>query len=373
MTSEFHAPLSGERRLRFLAEACLAVRGGEAACQACASACPVAALKVGADGTAIIRDCLGCGRCKAACPSGALAVAGFHETALPIGKQPLTIECWKVPAAVAGPHSIAVPCLGGISLGQLLQWLLAAGERGLTLVDRGGCARCSAGGGDFAGLKLLDEVGPWLEDCGLPRSRWPGVEMLPLPVASMPAAIPAPEARIAMSRRGFFGRLGREIARGERPSVPPAGARAALRARACPLPAREQLLAAIAELAARHGRPVPGRAWPAVRVDDRCRDHGLCAGVCPTGALVRTEHGADIRLEFAAARCVACRRCEVACPERALALSPAGGSAEPMILVRHEAGECIECGRRFARRGDVALCPACQSRQILARSLFGHG
>jgi len=52
MDAETHSPLSGESHLAFLPTACLAVRGGVAACDRCAVACPVGVLKVGADGTA---------------------------------------------------------------------------------------------------------------------------------------------------------------------------------------------------------------------------------------------------------------------------------------------------------------------------------
>jgi ferredoxin len=370
MDAMTHLPLAGDRMLNFMATACLAVRGGVAACDRCAAACPVAALKVSSDGTALVGACLHCGRCAAACPSGALHAKGFDEAQLPSGNLPVTIECWKVPREIAGPQAIRVPCLGGIPTFRLLEWLLAAGERRLIFVDRGWCARCAAGGGAFPGAARLAETEPWLEACGLPLARRPKCKHDPLPGALMPADIPAADSQISMGRRAFFARLGKEIARSERPAEAPAGPRAALRRAACPLPARERWLAALAALAARHGRPLPERALPRLEVSPACRDHGLCAGLCPTGALSRKTDEARAQLVFAAAACIACGRCADACPERAIRLETSGGALQPVAVRTHEMRRCLECGREFPDRGE-AICPACARGRSLARSLFG--
>lgn len=365
-----HSPLPADRRLRLWGEACLALRAGAAACQACATACPSASLTVGADGPALGRDCLGCGRCAAACPSGALEVSGFREAKLPTGNLPLTVECWKVPAS-GGPLGISVPCLGGLSPSLILRWLLDTGERTLILVDRGWCQGCAAGSGGFAGRQTLEAALTWLADCGLPRERWPKIQLLPLPAALMPSAIPSPEQRLPLSRRDFFARLGREAARSERPAARPAGTRAALRDRPCPLPARETLLASAAALAARHGRALPARARPLLVVSAACRDIGLCAGLCPTGALTRLEAEGSLALRYAADRCVACGRCQAACPEAAITLTASGGEAQPVILTHRPSRDCLECGQPYPDRGEGPVCPRCASRRQLARNLFG--
>lgn len=364
-----HKPLAGDRALSFLATACLAVRGGIAACERCAAACPVDALKVGADGTALVGDCLHCGRCAAACPSGALVATGFDEAQLPSGNLPITVECWKIPREISGPQAVRVPCLGGIPPYRLLEWLVAAGERRLLFVDRGWCGRCAAGGGAFAADALLVAIQAWLEDCGLPVALWPKRKEDPLPGALMPERIPSAGSQIAMGRRAFFGRLGKEIARTERLAEPPAGPRAALRRSTCPLPARERWLAALAALADCHVRALPAAALPRLGVSDACQDHGLCAGLCPTGTLARRERNSRVELEFDATACTACGRCVAACPERAITLD-AGGAPEPVVVRTHALRRCLECGRTFADRGE-ATCPECARGRLLARSLFG--
>lgn len=369
--TELHHPLPTDAYLRLFPEACLAVRGGAAACAACAGACPAGVLAVDHEGPRLAGNCLHCGRCAAACPSGALMAQGFEEAVLPNGDAAIMIECWKVPAKLVGPHGVRVPCLGGLPLYRLLEWQRAVAPRRLVFVDRAWCGHCQAGGDDFAAQALLAEAQALLGDCGVPAAQQPTRVSRPLPAEHMPAAIPSAASQIAMGRRAFFGRLGREIARSERPVAPPSGPRAALRR--CPLPARERQLVALDELARTNGCCLPARALPAVSVGPGCRDHGLCAGLCPTGALSRTDDGTGIALEFEASRCVACGRCARHCPEAALTLSPSGGEPERVEVKRHAIAVCLECGRSFAR-ADTAqkICGQCESRRDLARNLFGH-
>lgn len=363
--------LPGDAHLSLRGDACLAMRAGQAACNGCAAACPVAALSVGNDGPQLQKDCLHCGRCAAVCPSGALKSKGFEEAVLPNGNFHLSIDCWKVPATVCGPQTLRVPCLAGISLAQLFEWMLAAGDRTLTLVDRGWCAHCLVGGsGGFAGEALLDEAQVWLEACGVPAAQRPKRKADLLPAALMPQSIPDADNQIAMGRRAFFGRLGKEIARTERPAVAPSGPRAALRQSACALPARERWLAALDALAGHHGRPLPTQALPQLVVAASCGDHGVCAGVCPTGALTRDESDAATQLSFDARACVSCARCTSACPHGALRLTD-GGSTEQVTIRTLPLRACIECGRLFADTDGAACCPRCVAAKNQARSLFG--
>ena len=56
-----------------------------------------------------------------------------------------------------------------------------------------------------------------------------------------------------------------------------------------------------------------------IRIDPhRCVDCGLCASVCPSGAL-RFQHQ-EQRLTFAAALCLVCEQCLPSCPLAAISL-----------------------------------------------------
>ncbi|WP_126443667.1 4Fe-4S dicluster domain-containing protein [Sulfuricystis multivorans] len=372
MTIETHRPLPADRHLAFWPAACLAVRGGVAACDRCANACPVGVLKVGADGTALVGDCLHCGRCAAACPSGALVAKGFDEARLPSGNLPVAIECWKVPREIAGEQAVRVPCLGGLALTRLIEWLVEAGSRPLRLVDRGWCANCAAGTDGFAGAAILAALSPWLSASGLPPAHWPKQSEKPLPKALMPREIPSAERQIAMGRRAFFGRLAKEIARSERPVEAPAGPRAALRRTRCPLPAHERFLAALTQLAATQGRPLPPRALPRLEVSPACRDHGLCASSCPTDALVIRDGEKGRQWRFSSARCTGCGRCVAVCPEQALRLGE-GGQFEEVVLRTVSLTSCLECGRDFVPQAAEHICPQCLAQRALAQSMFAPG
>lgn len=370
----FHRPLPGDAHLRLYPEACLAVRGGSVACTACADACPAHVLAIDENGPRLVGNCLHCGRCAVACPSGALMAQGFDEVVLPKGNQPVAVECWRVPAELTAPGAVRIPCLGGLPVHVLLEWQLAIAPRRLVFVNRGGCADCAAGGERFAAESLLATARIWLRECGVAEAAQPSTESRPLPPGRMSRDIPSAASQVTMGRRAFFGRLGREIARSERPVEPLAGPRAAVRRTVCPLPARERLLAALGKLAHAHGRALPARALPAVSVGPACRDHGLCAGLCPTGALTRSESDVEIVLEFEAGRCIACGRCAAHCPEGALDLSDSGGVFERQVVKRHDAASCLECGRTFQRvEPEQKVCGQCESRRNLARNLFGHG
>ena len=88
----------------------------------------------------------------AVCPTGALAAAGFEkldeEISIAEGAV-VRLECERVPREDSVAGATRVPCLGGLGTGELLALREAAGDREIRLMDRGWCAECPAGKGDF--------------------------------------------------------------------------------------------------------------------------------------------------------------------------------------------------------------------------------
>ena len=372
-----HRPLVSSGRLRLDAAACLPERFPDQACGRCIAACPLALLEANGGAPRLVDQvrqcddaCIGCGQCAAVCPSGALHVDGFAVPFEIPGEAELLIDCWRVPAAESPTGALRVPCLGGLTTGWLLSLFDEAGERAIRLLDRGQCADCPAGAGSGMLLAAISEARLLLFECGVDILRMPmlvgracGAPLLP--------AIPERNAETPIARRAFFRALLGESVRVVEAATPSRGAGPAiLRSPVQPLP-RLRLVAALASIARRHQRPVPRRALPRLSLAS-CEAHGVCAAVCPTGALhKRPPAGGRSELGFAALRCIACAQCVRACPEQALSLDAAGGSADDEVLRTWRQIECTRCGADFAQPaagpdGKTALCSACRKTETFS-------
>jgi ferredoxin len=333
------------------ANACLELRSRYAECGHCERICPRGALAIRERRMAIGDACIGCGRCMAACPTGALAAGGFDLRFDRRRSGAVTIDCLKAPAGA----DIRVPCLGGLSVSQLLELRLAAGERALELLDRGWCAECPAGANcsEHPAAKSLGRAQARLRDAGVPEAMLPRLRALP-------AGAPAPYGAISPGRRAFFARLAPTL------EVEPQ------RFRPAPAPDRERVLRALADLSARCGGRVSAKLFHAVDVNpELCEGHGVCAAGCPTGAL-RLDDASQ--LSHATRLCIGCGHCERICPEKALRLVHGAGEAAGgrSVVAKLEQSECDACGARVARRpgGNRALCARCARSSALARAAF---
>ena len=141
--------IDGGAGLALLPHRCLTLGSRYSRCDACVRACPAGLLRVGAAGFDAAPGCLGCGRCQAACPTAALRVAAFPEAlAVAQGRyRAVTLDCARVPPGEREPGTLALPCLGGLSLGAILELCAQTDPLPVTLLDRGWCPDCPAGAG----------------------------------------------------------------------------------------------------------------------------------------------------------------------------------------------------------------------------------
>ena len=376
------------RRLRpnapvgLLAKACLELHPRGVTCARCTEACPVEVLHPTEEGMELGDGCLGCGRCMAACPTGAIAVHGFSLTLTPEPTlHALVIDCWKVPASLSPPGAVRVPCLGGLSVSHLLALRYVGGSRGLALLDRGWCGICAAGGSNTHPAEAtLSATCAWLEEISAPATHWPTLIEKPLPVSSQRQTLSDDiEAGTPVIRHDFVSRLAREVAATVSEvtefHLKDNGAGKPVRAVSSLAPVRaverERQLLILDRLAARYGSIFPESFFPNVEISLACRDHRLCANLCPTGALNPYEnpHGGGVTFERAA--CIACGQCEHTCPEHAVRLSARNSAIRPqdgtIVLTRHARSMCIDCGETFATTGrHETRCPTCRKAREFA-------
>jgi Fe-S-cluster-containing hydrogenase component 2 len=386
--------------------ACLPLRSRHGQCDACADACPSAALQVTVDAVTLGEACTGCGRCTAACPTQALSLPELAapppvETTRPAGDRArLHIECRKVPADRQAAGTWVLPCLGALTPGHLLA--LAAAGTEVTVVDRGWCPGCDAAGNDTTpehpGAAALATAGAWLEAVGVAEP--PRLVAEPLPLALRPVSIPAlaDETPVVDRRRFFRAALDRPAGRAHGAAAPMGGdGRAAYPAHArAASPERLRQHAALVALAGAHASAVPAEFFPALHVDEAsCCDRRMCVALCPTAALTVADDGTSAHLRFDPVACIACGTCVRACPEGSLALQAHGGLPEPQTLLTHRRQRCAACGDGYTARGHAdaeagagagaeggsgspalsAWCPACtKSHRFIddaRRQLFG--
>jgi Fe-S-cluster-containing hydrogenase component 2 len=298
-------------------------------------------------------SCVACGRCAAVCPGAAIGLSGWSVTP-GIGDPSATrvrVACDRTPERLRGPGTQVCPCLGGLDEVRLLEMVLAAGGRPVELVDSGWCRTCIAGGREVPpGARARAKVSALLTDMGLPGL----APKLARQFAAGHSRDDSSDRRRA--RRRFLQRF-------SKPAVRPARAPHDTASR------RRAELAVLARIAATHDAALPARAFPAVRASEACRDHAVCAAICPTGALGRYDAGGVRGLDFTAARCIACGACETICPEHAIAFEAEGDGRVPPDSVRltaHESRVCARCDEAFAAAsGDEDLCPACRKDAAL--------
>lgn len=372
-----HRPLVAGARVRLDAASCLPERFPANACDICVEACPLALLETGGGAPRLIERasfaadaCIGCGQCAARCPSGALQVDGF---AVPAGfpdARELLVDCWRVPGTESPPGALRVPCLGGLGLGWLLLVFDRSGERPIRLLEHGHCADCPAGPGIRELLATISEARMLLAECGVDLDAMPMLAFRPGAVPLLPA-IPDAGAETPLPRRGFFRSLLGESLRTAEAARPAAAQAVNLRVVMQPLE-RMRVMPALAGIARRHARPLPVRALPHLSLGE-CDANGVCAAVCPTGALHQAAAAGRVELRFDSMRCIACAQCARVCPGRSLRLDNQGGAAGVAVLATWLQRECARCGADFsdpattAERADEAdLCPVCRKTEALS-------
>ncbi len=362
-------------------DACLALLSPRyATCRACEDICPIQAIRVGETALVLAESCLNCGRCAAVCPMEALDIPSFMISDIKQGvANSVAVDCWKVPRINSPDGVIRIPCLGGMSAGRIADLAVSAGHRPVVLLDRGWCILCRAGDCFVHPASgALEVVRGLLEKAGMAASELPRLEHMPLPLKYMPAEIPDIVAQQQLSRRAFFGALFSKSAVAI-DQVKHLTSQSELRRRRGferePVSSQERnrLLLGIQRVAKNTGQPLPTELFYRLEMSDACRNHLLCAKICPTGALDIYEEKNCSGLIFDSISCIGCGHCVTVCPNDAIQLLPNGSnwvSTEAVKLTRFDDQECPDCGQGYPSHNSEDVCPQCAKRRHLAASAF---
>jgi Pyruvate/2-oxoacid:ferredoxin oxidoreductase delta subunit len=179
--------------------------------------------------------------------------------------------------------------------------------------------------------------------------------------------------RPTYSRRDLFGALRRAAAETIAEVAEGSVAKTPADSLAPHLPGQRALLAAALP---RLGQPRDGLVDTAglplsqVVVSTDCSACGLCAKLCPSGALAFRSDDTSYVLEFRALQCVGevCHICRLICLEQAVSLSLQANPAEmlqggPQVLRAGALAACGKCGKPAARQEGATLCHLCRWTQ----------
>ncbi len=344
-------------------------------CEVCVRACPVDALHLD---TAIRLDekaCVACGLCLRVCPVGALTGDdGSNDLANFVSRLPTNQEielgCSRHSSLEQGSlENVAVirtnTCLAALGPSIYIQLLKQSPQ---IFIRMDACAECSLGRAQPAIEQTIQAVRNLssLRDEGERVTRViekPGALAQPRPVYDPKKPL--------ISRRDLFrifAAEGPEIASNtwEATSDQPSG-------KVPPLE-RRRLLKTLEQFVTIGSAPVKDEAILVLglvqfTVNENCTACGLCARICPTGAMqFCATNDNQFRLTMQLNHCTNCGVCVDMCESVALQREDMSTwnnllSTEPKTLKTGMLKECVKCKAKFAASIEGNLCPICQYRR----------
>ena len=231
-------------------------------------------------------DALVAGLCAAACPTGALMVEGCTPYPMNAAGERIVLECRRVAVADRDSNAVVVPCLGGLTTPDLLDFLEDT-EATVVFADHGWCASCPVGRCSAPWQSALDETRAVLGAIDARLADSLIVERKDLPISRAKPVVASLRPDKKVGRRDFLRRMVGAV----EPRDPLAELRRVVFGRGLVSPLkRERVLDRIGALAADLEQSFPASLMPAIKIAEGCELNGLCAAICPTGALRRNDN-----------------------------------------------------------------------------------
>lgn len=362
---------------------CSRLRTPRSACATCAEVCPAGAIRITDEGAAIVGNCDGCGVCFAACPNGAFRILGRDDHAFLTGirdrcRPPVSEFRIRCPRGDA-PADLTLPCLGRLTEVMLLEPLRLGAA--VTEILEPPCEACPS-------ARAVSQLGKLLRGtralCELLGRGADAIRERRVPLRRLPARTERP-----VTRRDFL-RVMEGQATGVAAASPPSSS--GLTGRAGPSfrdllaqqresPKRRLLLECLRGFGPTSaGAPVrvpvpspPGAEVPSrdaifaeLRATNQCTGCGVCATLCPTGALTARWVDRQFVLDFRPWACTNCQVCVIVCRPQAIHSGETARvdrllRAQEVRLLQVSGATCRLCLAAFPADG-TEVCPLCTDR-----------
>ncbi len=313
-------------------------------CRLCLQYCPHGAITETKD---IITDkCSECGVCMAVCPSDGFVdrdtdrLGGYlFESDKPV------LYC---PAAQPGGYEI--PCLGILDRDAWATILLLSENKEYRILT-GDCGSCDDRHACVASVAALKDV-----LAGWDTPHRVKIEVLPYDPAQEEAYVQAlknaNEPR-SYNRPASLREFGKNKVKSFLPAIEAE--------EVYPIPKTRQWFAKALAL-----NPDKKITYKAVKAGDQCTSCGVCAKICPQGALSQVHQEGKVRLIYEPHKCVQCKRCVDICGPHNLKLENIGFSHRfltgKVLLSESVPKYCAQCGKQIFHNKEPQLCMPCASK-----------
>ncbi|TAN45148.1 MAG: hypothetical protein EPN22_03905 [Nitrospirae bacterium] len=352
------------------ASLCSRFRTPKSDCSLCADACPANAISVSGGSAEINERCIDCGVCYSACPNGAFSPMErtdekiMKEISFPHSSA-LRISCERGDAAA----DIILPCLSRLTEALFLETMLR--EAPAIEIAKPLCENCPLVKAAFHLNTIILRTQHLCDMLGIDRNR---ISIIEIPLQSQ-----AKPPEKSVSRREFFSAFRAKATKIAAAAVPDIESndddkqeafRNVIRDRR-ENRKRSALIKSIVELGAKakvnQTCVSSENAMTAdIAVGTGCTACGVCASLCPTGAISKQWTEQAFSLSFSPDLCTNCRICEKTCMHKALNIKETVSlnlllEQKKTLLFEAERKTCISCRMAFIGE-ELNVCPLCLDR-----------
>lgn len=365
---------------------CSSFRASNSNCTRCEDLCPVDAIHLADNGPEIDDRCIDCGVCFSACPNGAFQITGKDDDAviaeikkkLP-KKEPevVSISCERGDSS----SDLILPCLGRLTERLLLELIHLHAQP--VEILRPDCSQCPSAKASVNLDTVIGRADYLLAMTGMEKHKLRKKDIALGPPMEVPEK--------PFSRRYFLGAIGAKAVETAVKAIPEVGHhgsekeiafREALSSRPESLK-RSSLLRCLKRFATVNSVVAPSKDFfcAEISINHKCTGCGVCAALCPTGAIIKQETEEHFALSFRAGLCTNCRVCLQTCAAGAVRIKQDVRldlllDASDTRLFQAAKIACLLCGQRFIGTG-TEICPLCTDRSkkqnVLVRTLTAVG